>query len=63
MAAGEGAKALRIHGALRASRTCGEVSDPIVGERSPQVKSDRACLTMDGPIPVAGMTVILPGAR
>lgn len=49
MAAGEEAKTLRIHGALRSSRTSGEVSDPIVGERPLQVKSD--------PGPGPGLTV------
>jgi hypothetical protein len=42
MAAGEEAKSLRIHGALRSSRTCGEISDPIVGEKPSQVKSPSA---------------------
>lgn len=42
MAAGEEAKSLRIHGALRSNRTCGEISDPIVGEKPSQVKSPSA---------------------
>jgi hypothetical protein len=42
MAAGEKARTLRVHGALRSSGTCGEVSDRIVGERPPQVKADES---------------------
>jgi hypothetical protein len=41
MTVGEEAKTLRIHGALRSSRTCSEISDPIVGQGPHQVKSDR----------------------
>ena len=40
MAASEEAKTLRSHGALRSSRTCGEVGDAIVDEAASVVKSD-----------------------
>jgi hypothetical protein len=55
MAAGKEAKTLRIHGALRSSRTCGEVSDPMVGGGPPQVKPD--------PGPGPGLTVADPARR